>query len=189
MLSLDVIEPSKSAWRSPIVLVPKPDGSVRFCIDFRAINKVAEFDAYSMPQMDILLSRLGEAHNISALDLTKGYWQVPLRPQDKPKTVFAIPKGLFQFKVMHFGLHRAAATFQRLVDMVLSTCDDFILAYLDDILIYSRDWGQHLSHLSRVFQLLLKAGLRINPKKSKVGFTQLEYLGYTIGEGTVKPQS
>lgn len=167
-LPLDVIEPSMSAQRNPIVLVLKPDGSIRFCIDFRAVNKVAECDAYPMPRTGVLLSRLGEARYISALDLTKG---------------------LFHFKVIPFELYRAAATFQRLMDTMLSTCEDFMLAYLDDILLYSRTWEQHLSHLSCVFQLLIKAGLRVNPKKSKVEFTQLEYLGYTIGEGTVKPQA
>lgn len=133
--------------------------------------------------------RLRMTWYITALDLTKGYWQVPLRPQDKPQTAFATPKGLFHFKVMLFGLHGAAATFQRLVDTVLGTCQDFVLAYLADILIYSCDWEQHLSHIARVFQLLLEAGLRVNPTKSKIGFTQLEYLGYTIGEGTVRPQA
>lgn len=186
---MGVIKPSVSAGRNPIVLVPKPDGSVPFCIDFQEINKIAEFDAFPMPRTDVLLSLLGEARFISTLDLTKGYWQVPLRLQDKPNTAYATLKGLFQFKVMPFGLNGAAATFQRLVDTVFSTCDDFVLAYLDDILIYSRTWEQHISHLTRVFQLLGDAGLRVNPKKSKLGFTHLKYLGYTIREGSVKPQA
>lgn len=102
---------------------------------------------------------------------------------------FAIPKGLFHFKVMLFGLHSAAATFQCLVDTVLSPCDGYAIAYLNDILVYSCDWEQHLQHLSQVFQWLNKAGLKINPQKSKLGFTQLDYLGYTIGGDQVKPQT
>lgn len=100
MLEIDVIEPSSRTLRNPIVLVPKLDGSVRFCIDFQEVNKIAKFDAYPMPRLDILLSQLGEIQYLSALDLTKGYWQIPLRPQDHPKTAFATPNGLFHFKVM-----------------------------------------------------------------------------------------
>lgn len=82
MLALGVIEASRNEWRSPIVLVPKPDGTTRFCIDYRELNKVAKFDAYPMPRADILLERLGAARYLSALDLTKGYWQVPVRTED-----------------------------------------------------------------------------------------------------------
>lgn len=116
MLRLGVIEPSQSEWRSPIVLVPKPDGSIWFCMDYREVNKLAQFDAYLMPQADILIGQLGRAQYLSALDLTKGYWQVPIRPQDRKKTAFTTPSGLYQFRWMPFGLHGAAATFQRLVD-------------------------------------------------------------------------
>lgn len=129
MLQLGVIESSTSAWRSPIILVPKPDRSIRF----REVNKVATFNAYLMPQADILLSQLGEASYIRALDLTKRYWQVPLQTTDKEKTAFATRKGPFQFTMMPFGLHGAAATFQRLMDTILRPCKGFTLAYLDDI--------------------------------------------------------
>ncbi|XP_054846354.1 uncharacterized protein K02A2.6-like, partial [Eublepharis macularius] len=119
-----VIEPSRSAWRSPIVLVPKPDGTTRFCIDYRELNKVAQFDAYPMPRADVLVDHLGSARYLSALDLTKGYWQVPVRPADREKTAFATPRGLFQFKKMPFGLHGAAATFQRLEQVSVVMCLD-----------------------------------------------------------------
>lgn len=125
MLCLDVIEPSRSAWRSPIVLVPKPDDTIRFCMDYREVNKLATFDAYPMPQADILIGQLGQAQFLSALDLMKGYWQVPMRIQDREKTAFATPTGLFQFKHMPFGLHCAAAIFQRLVDRALEECESF----------------------------------------------------------------
>lgn len=95
-----------------IVLVPKLDGSVRFCIDFREVNKLATFKAYLMLRADVLLSQLGEAQYMSALDLMNGYWQVTLRQQEKKKIAFATPKGLFLFKVMPFGLYGAADTFQ-----------------------------------------------------------------------------
>lgn len=97
MLRLGVIEPSISAWHSPILLVPKPDNSIWFCIDFREVNKVASFNTYPITRVDILLSQLGEASYMSALDLTKGYWQIPLQSQHRKKTAFATPKILFQF--------------------------------------------------------------------------------------------
>lgn len=111
MLHMDITEPSSSALRNPMVLVPMLDGSVRFCINFRGANRIATFDAYLMPHSDVLLSQLGGTHYVSALDLIKGYWQVLLQLQDCSKTAFATPKGLFHFKVMPFGLHGAAATF------------------------------------------------------------------------------
>lgn len=135
MLQLGIIKPSQSDWR--IVLVPKPDGSIRFCIDFREVNKKAKLDAYPMPWMDDLLDQVGEARYLSSLDLTKGYCQVPVRPQDWEKTAFAMPQGLFHFIVMPFGLHRVVATFQRLVDRALGACKSFCVAYLDDILVFS----------------------------------------------------
>ncbi|CAM4525512.1 unnamed protein product [Lepidochelys olivacea] len=109
MLTLRVVEESRSDWRSPIVLVPKPDGSVRFCMDFCKVNAISHFDAYPMPWVDELLERLGQAEFISTLDLTKGYWQIPLTPTSRAKTAFPTPFGLFQFTVMPFGLHGAAA--------------------------------------------------------------------------------
>ncbi|KAJ1169201.1 hypothetical protein NDU88_001107 [Pleurodeles waltl] len=107
MLDLDIIEPSQSPWCSPVVLVPKPDGSIRFCIDFRRVNSISQFDTYPLPRIDELLERLGKAKYMSTLDLTKGYWQIPLGPEDKEKTAFATPSGLYHFKVLPFGLHGA----------------------------------------------------------------------------------
>lgn len=154
MLKLDVIEVSQSAWRSPLVLVPKPDGSIRFCIDYREVNQIAQFDAYPMPRADLLIDQLGKAQYLSALDLTKGYWQIPVAEADREKTAFATPRGLFQFKRMPFGLHGAAATFQRLVDRALAQCGSFAWAYIDDIVICSPDWPTHLDHLRQVLHAL-----------------------------------
>ncbi len=102
MLKLGVIEPSRSPWSSPIVLVPKPDGTLRFCNDFRRLNEVSEFDGYPMPRVDELLDRLGRARYISTLDLTKGYWQVPLSDSAKPKTAFSTPSGHWQYRILPF---------------------------------------------------------------------------------------
>lgn len=144
MLCLGVIEPSHSPWRSHPVMVPKPDGSVRVCIDFRKVNEVSRFDAYPMPVVPGLLQCLGQAQVLSKLDLTKGYWQIPLTPSSQEKTAFAAPQGLFHFTQMPFGLHRAAATFQRLMDQVLQNHTQYTAVYIDDIIIYSPTWDQHL---------------------------------------------
>uniref|UniRef100_A0A9J7YCJ2 Gypsy retrotransposon integrase-like protein 1 n=1 Tax=Cyprinus carpio carpio TaxID=630221 RepID=A0A9J7YCJ2_CYPCA len=141
MLRLGVIEPSRSPWSSPIVMVPKPDGTLRFCNDFRRLNEVSEFDGYPMPRVDELLDRLGRARFISTLDLTKGYWQVPLTEQTKPKTAFSTPSGHWQYQVLPFGLHGAPATFQRLMDVLLRPHQAYAAAYIDDVVIHSHRYG------------------------------------------------
>ena len=188
MLEAGIIEESRSEWCSPIVLVPKPDGTVRFCNDFRQLNSISQFDAYPMPRVDELIERLGTARFISTLDLTKGYWQVPLTPEAKEKTAFATPDGLFQYRRLPFGLHGAPATFQRLMDRVLRPHQKYAAAYLDDIVIHGEEWGAHLAQLEAVFQALQEAGLTANPKKCRLGLRDANYLGFTIGRGCVKPQ-
>ena len=167
MLRLGVIEPSRSPWSSPIVMVPKPDGTLRFCNDFRRLNEVSEFDCYPMPRVDELLDRLGRARFISTLDLTKGYWQVPLTDQAKPKTAFSTPSGHWQYWVLPFGLHGAPATFQRLMDVLLRPHQAYAAAYLDDVVIHSETWEDHLERLRRVLTELRRAGLTANPKKAR----------------------
>ena len=188
MLRLGVIEESHSPWSSPIVLVPKPDGSLRFCNDFRKLNEVSKFDSYPMPRTDEMIERLGPARFISTLDLTKGYWQVPLTDRAKAKTAFATPQGLFQYTMMPFGVHGAPATFQRLMDRVLRPHQAYSSAYIDDIIVFSVTWDEHLQHLGAVLGALRQAGLTANAKKCQLGLTETNYLGHTIGRGCVKPQ-
>ena len=111
-----VIQPSTSEWAAPIVLVKKKDGTLRFCVDYRCLNKLSQGDAYPMPRIDELIDRLGKAKYISTLDLARGYWQVPMAEKDRHKTAFATPYGLYQFTVMLFRLQGAPATFQRIMD-------------------------------------------------------------------------
>ncbi|CAM4589834.1 unnamed protein product [Lepidochelys kempii] len=166
MLELGVIEPSQSEWRSPVVLVPKPDGSWQFCIDFWRVNAISKFDAYPMPRIDELLDWLGEACYITTLDLTKGYWQIPLDPRSKEKTAFATPSGLYHFTQMPFSLHGALATFQHLMDRVLQPHTKYAAAYLDDVVIYGNNWEEHLNQVVAVLRDLRAAGLMANPKKN-----------------------
>ena len=189
MLQLKVIEESNSPWSSPIVMVPKPDGTMRFCNDFRKLNEISRFDAYPMPRVDELIERLGPARFVSTLDLTKGYWQVPLTYRAKAKTAFATPEGLFQYTVLPFGVHGAPATFQRMMDRILRPHREYAAAYLDDIVVHSTSWEAHIQHLDAVLGALRKANLTANAKKCRIGLSETEYLGFTIGRGCVKPQA
>ncbi|KAL0173946.1 hypothetical protein M9458_029914, partial [Cirrhinus mrigala] len=188
MLKLGVIEPSWSPWSSPIVLVPKPDGTLRFCNDYRRLNEVSDFDSYPMPRVDELLERLGRARYITTLDLTKGYWQVPLTAEAKPKTAFSTPSGHWQYRTLPFGLHGAPATFQCLMDVILRPHQSYAAAYLDDVVIHSEAWEDHLERLRRVLSELRRAGLTANPRKCHLAMIEAKYLGFTVGRGLVKPQ-
>lgn len=188
MLSLGVIQPSSSDWCSPVVLVPKRDGTMRFCIDFRQVNALSKVDPYPMPRIDDLVERLGKAKYISTIDLSRGYWQVPLSQRAKEVTAFRTPFGLFHFQVMPFGLQGAPACFQRLMDRVLAGVHEFAAAYLDDVVIFSHNWSDHCDHLRQVLGRIREAGLTINPKKCALGKKEVSYLGYVIGSGVIRPQ-
>lgn len=189
MLATGIIEPSRSEWCSPVVLVPKKDDpKLRFCVNFSKLNAVSAFDHYPMPRVDELIERLGNANFLTTLDLCKGYWQVPLTESSKDFTTFRVPSGLFRFRMMPFGLHGAPATFQRLVDEVLRGADGYAAAYIDDIVIFSRTWEEHVRHLADVFQRIQAAGLVINAKKCHIAKAEVQYLGYVIGGGGIRPQ-
>ncbi|KMQ86825.1 reverse ribonuclease integrase [Lasius niger] len=182
MEAAGVIEPSRSAWSSPVVIVKKKDGKQRFCIDFRKVNDVTERDAYPLPQITATLDKLRGARYLTTLDLKNGYWQVPLTPESRPITAFTIPgRGLYQFTVMRFGLHSAPATFQRLLDNVLGPeMEPNVFVYLDDIIVISATFDQHLRLLAEVFHRLRDARLRLNPDKCRFCVDQLKYLGHVI---------
>ena len=142
-----------------------------------------------MPRIDELIDRLGRAKVITTLDLSKGYWQVPVAAVDRVKTAFSSPYGLFQFTVMPFGLQGAPATFQQMMDELLRGTEGYSAAYLDDIVIYSDDWKDHMKHLKDVFRRLRKAGLTVKLDKCQFGMEQCLYLGHMVGNGTVRPEN
>jgi hypothetical protein len=188
MLKMGVIEPSASPYSSPIVLVKKKDGKIRFCVDFRRLNQTVVFDAEPMPDIDYLLSKLGEAKYLSKIDLSKGYWQVPMEEVDKPKTAFTTPQGQFQWRVMPFGLKTAGATFSRMMRKLLQPLNmPEVDNFMDDVLIATKTKERHLQCLEAVFNRLEEVALAARPSKWFLGFKQLEYLGYMLGQGTVRP--
>ena len=136
ILEAGIIEKSNSPWGFPIVLVEKKDGSKRFCMDFRALNKVTKSNTYPQPVIDDILAALGTANNFSKLDLKSGYWPVELDDKDKKKAAFVSHRGLFHFNVMPFGVANAPSVFSELMSIVLQGQEDYALAYLDDILFY-----------------------------------------------------
>ncbi|XP_078234835.1 uncharacterized protein LOC144583831 [Pogona vitticeps] len=187
MLRENIIVPSSSPWSSPIVLVDKPDGSIRFYVDYRKLNRVTTPDAYPMPRLDNLIETIGGCRFISSLDLVKGYWQLRIDPRDQEKTAFCSPFGLYEFRVLSFGLRNAPATFQRLMDQTLAGLSDFTVAYIDDIGIFSNTWEDHLIHLELVLQRLSAAGLTVKASKCQLGSPEIKYLGHMVGGGMIKP--
>jgi Reverse transcriptase (RNA-dependent DNA polymerase) len=186
MLRAGVIEPATSERASPVVLVPKPDGSMRFCIDYRRLNTVTVRDSYPLPRMDECIDSLGDARVFSTLDFNSGYWQIPVSPKDKEKTIFTSHEGLFQFFRMPFGMWNAPATFQRFVDITLAGLTwKVCLVYLDDIIVHSRSREDHLAHLDAVLHRLYRAGLSLNLKKCHFFRSEVSYLGHVIGPWTL----
>lgn len=187
MLQLGVVEKSNSAWSSPVLLVPKPDNSWRFCVDFRKLNKVTERDAYPLPYISDILRKLGGAKYLSSLDIQSAYWQVELEPASKQYTAFTVPsRGLFQFTRMPFGLHNAPATFQRLVDTLFGPeLDPYLLKYLDDLIIVAPTLEKHLEVLELVLKRLEEANLSLNRDKCHFCRPELKFLGYVVNRSGI----
>ena len=191
MLSQGIIEPSSSAWNSPILLIPKRDGTFRPVIDYRQLNKLTVPDRFPIPILKDLLQDIGAGHTIfSTIDLSKGFWQVNLDKQSRPYTAFTTPKGHFQFKRMPFGLRNSPITFSRLMSITMSglvgpTC----LLYLDDLIIASKTVEEHTAKLEAVFKRLADAGLTINPNKCSFFQSSIHYLGHIVDHQGLRPNN
>lgn len=186
MLKLKVIEPSHGAWSSPVLLVKKANGEYRFCFDGRVLNSVTVPDRYPLPHIERILGMLRDAHFISSIDLRAAFWQIPLDEASKEKTGFTVPgRGMFRFTVTPFGLCNSAQTQQRLMDAVFGPeLEPNIFCYLDDIIVVSKTFEEHVCLLETVKKRLKDANLRVNIEKCEFFKNSLRYLGYIVdGDG------
>ncbi|KAK7108528.1 hypothetical protein V1264_016261 [Littorina saxatilis] len=190
MLELGVIEPAASPYNSPIVLVKKADGkSIRFCNDLREVNKVVQFDAEPITDVEHLFSELSHARFFSKIDLTKGYWAVMIQEEDRDKTAFTTPLGQFRWVNMPFGLSTAGAIFNRMMRKLLLPLNrKDVHHFMDDILIATETWEQHIEAVRAVLKRLQEANLAAKPSKCFFGYEQLSYLGHEIGNGKRWPE-
>lgn len=177
---------SSSPWASPLHLTKKKDGTWRVCGDFRRLNSITEPDRYPLPHVHDFSIALHGKRMFSTLDLHKAYHQIPVAPEDVPKTAVITPFGLFEYLGTPFGLRNACQTFQRYINRALAELD-FVYVYLDDILIFSSSPEEHLKHLRLVFERLKQFGLLLNLSKCKFMKSEINFLGYTVNQDGSKP--
>ena len=185
LLDKGYIVSSSSPWASPMVTVRKADRSARVCVDFRKVNGLTRPMPFYMPRVEEVIEGVGRAGFISKLDLSKGYYQVQLKETAQPKTAFTCHRGTFQFTRMPFGVRNAPACFQSLMQRVLADLTQYSTAYMDDVVIFSTTWDDHVSHIDKVLTALSEAGLTVNPTKCQWGGSAVQFLGHYIGKGVM----
>jgi hypothetical protein len=182
LLAKGYIEPSTSNFGSPVLFVRKKDGSLRMCIDYRAVNKLTVKNKYPLPRIDDILDCINGSTVFSSIDLRSGYYQIEIHPDDVPKTAFRTPFGSFQFKCLAFGMSNAPSSFQNVMnDIFREYIGDFLVVYLDDLCLYSKSPEEHLIHLEKVLSKLREHNLYANLKKCDFGKSHLDFLGHVIG--------
>ncbi|CAF4593243.1 unnamed protein product, partial [Rotaria magnacalcarata] len=188
LLKNGIIGHSTSPLSSSVVLVKKKDGTTRFCVDYRRFNQITTKDAFPLPRIDDIYDQLTKATHFTKFDCKSGYFQVPLDKADRPKTAFSTRDGHFQFKVLPQGLTNGPPTFQRIVNQILGPNRwKHVLAYIDDIIIYSKNFSEHIRHIEEVCALLHEANFKLNVDKCEITRTEILFLGHVIKAGTIKP--
>ena len=186
MLEMGVVRPSTSPYTSPIVMVKKKDGSNWVCVDFRKLNKITEVDPEPMTTAEDLFRRLSGKKYLSKIDLTKGYWQIPVAPEDVHKTAFVTPDGQYEFTRMPFGMVNSGATLVRGLRKILDGMPG-VGSYIDYIVIYSDSWEDHIKTLKELFSRLRKARITARPTKCLLGARRMEFLGHQVGGDVITP--
>ena len=188
LIEKDMIRPSASPWAAPVIFAKKKDGTLRMCVDYRALNRLTKRDTYPIPRVDDNVDRLGGCSMFSTLDLEAGFHQIRMEDESIEKTAFNTRYGKFEYKVMPFGLCNAPSTFQRVMNLILKDfIDEFCVVYIDDILVYSKDRDEHLEHLRKILNKLREYGLILNVKKSRFFKAEVNYLGYIIAKNNIRP--
>ena len=186
LLQKGFIQPSQSPFGAPFLFVQKKDGSLRMCIDYRALNAITLKNRYPLPNISDLLDRFAGANVFSSLDLASGYRQIKIGKDDVPKTAFTTPFAHYEFKVLSFGLTNAPATFQAVMNKMFGHLHKFCVVYLDDILISSKTPEEHAEHLETVLQILEREGLYAKLKKCDFNKAELLYLGHILSREGIK---
>jgi Reverse transcriptase (RNA-dependent DNA polymerase). len=188
MLKNNIIRKSKSPWAFPVVLAAKSDGTWRFCVDYSKLNKKIPLDSFPLPRVDDYLDRLQKGKIFTVVDLASGFWQIPVREEDKEKLAFTTPFGTYDWNVMPFGFLNAPPIFQRAISETLDT-ELYIscLVYIDDIIIFSDNFVDHLTDIDRVFKLLEEYNWKIKLSKCQFAKEQINYLGHTVTNGLITP--
>jgi hypothetical protein len=182
------IRPSHSPFGSPVLFVAKADGSLRLCVDYRALNAVTKRSRYPIPRTDELFDRLNKACYLTCLDFQQGYHQVAIDEADVEKTAFVTRYGQYEWLVMPFGLCNAPSTFQAMMNQLLGNdVDDIAMAYLDDLTIFSENKDLHVKHVEKILQKLQDAGYKCRMSKCKFGRKEVELLGFIVGNGKIRP--
>ena len=182
------IQPSTGPFSSPVLLLKKRDGTWRMCVDYRALNAVTVKDRFPLPTIDELLDELGSATIFSKLDLTSGFHQILVSPEDIHKTTFRTHDGHYEYKVMPFGLCNAPATFLATMnDIFRPLLHKTLIVFFDDILVYSASVALHIQHLAQVFDLLARHQFYLKAPKCEFCKMKISYLGHVVSAGAVSP--
>jgi hypothetical protein len=185
---LGFIEPSLSPFGAGVLFVPKANGKLRLCVDYRPLNAITVTDAYPLPTIDELIDEAGKSKCFSKLDLHSGFHQIRIHPEHVERTAFKTRYGTFQFLVVPFGLCNAPATFQRTMDFLLQELREFCRAFVDDILVNSENTEEQVVYLRVLYKLMRKEKFFANPEKCVFAQPEVEYCGFILGKDGIRPQ-